>query len=475
MLAALSIYEWFGWGLVALGGALALWGMLRDRARGRARCPGCWYSMEAHAARLPATCPECGRVAKRAAMLYRTRRWWGVISVGGVMMLLGNVLFAVPRVKEYGALGAVPTMLLGWVAPMRPAEVREKPSALRRSEVFADIEWQIFIRQLDGRVHAPAAWSWALSTRAWGLWDRLRGRSYVRVLDCEPAARAGGVTADRVQEVWLNDELRMTSSAGVLLWLDNGGVKGALGRVGRFVAYEVTEEEWGRIREVDDVLRARMPADGVLHAPGMKEDIAHILSLDDVMVTLEREPRTFAEVKGVVEAVTGMRVREVGEGVRDALLHLRPGMLAAGEEISVVRLLYAGVEGVMAETKPVWTVLGNEVLVGPIEEMPRGVMAIDIRVYRDWLGAIVKSSKIEEQNWRSPVRQGGWEGARMVLGGEWWSETLLGDGVEFDYGVMRGPPCGAALFVRRLILRGTACDFAEVEREVSRVLREAGG
>ncbi|MBX3382891.1 MAG: hypothetical protein KF864_05220 [Phycisphaeraceae bacterium] len=472
MLNAMSLYEWFGWGLVALGGGLALWGLLRDRARGRARCPGCWYSMEAHAARLPATCPECGRVAKRATSLYRTRRRWGVISVGAAVMVLGNVLFAVPRVQEYGAVGAVPTVLLGWVAPIRPQEVRERPGVVRRSGVMADIEWQIFRRQEDGRVDAMGAWSWALGTRAWGVWDRWRGRSYVRVLDCGPAARACGVTLDEVQAVWINDDLNISSDMAE--WFCNGGLKGGLGRVGRFVAYEVTEEEWGRIREVDDVLRSRMPVEGVLLDPAMSADMARVLSLDDVMVTLEREPRTLAEMKVVVEAVTGMRVRVLSDEILEASLSIEPGMLPAGKAVSVVRLLYAGVTGAMAETKPVWTVRGDEVLIGPVREVPRGMMVIDIDVYRGWYGAYVEArDHFFEQHQVSPIRESYSELEELM--GRWWFESLMGVGEQFGYGVQDGHPRGVVLIGRRMILRGTACDFAEVEREIVRATSKGDG
>lgn len=474
MLNAMSLYEWFGWGLVALGGGLALWGLLRDRARGRARCPGCWYSMEAHAARLPATCPECGRVAKRATSLYRTRRWWGVISVGAAVMVLGNVLFAVPRVQEYGAVGAVPTVLLGWVAPIRPQEVRERPGVVRRSGVMADIEWQIFRRQEDGRVDAMGAWSWALGTRAWGVWDRWRGRSYVRVLDCGPAARACVAPLYEVQRVWLDDKLNIGREQAE--WFVSGGLKGPIGAVGRYLALEVTDEEWRSIQEVDAVLRARMPVEGVFLDPAMSADMARVLSLDGVMVTLEREPRTLAEIKMVVEAVTGMRVEIVGEDIAHAPLDAPPWILPVGTEVSVVRLLYAGVEGVMAEHKPVWTVRGNEVLIGAVEEMPRGVMAIDVDVYGGWSEAVeeserrfLKKYRVNSITFGRPVKY------RLLLGTWLLIDAMPGDSVEFDCGVLRGHPCGAAFFGSRVILRGTACDFAEVEREIVRATSKGDG
>lgn len=56
-----------------------------DRARGRLRCPSCWYDMSTmpHAAR----CPECGRELN-GGELSRTRRRWGWAALGVVLAVL---------------------------------------------------------------------------------------------------------------------------------------------------------------------------------------------------------------------------------------------------------------------------------------------------------------------------------------------------------------------------------------------------
>lgn len=73
-------------GLAALVGGWLTWrGFLADRARGRPRCPRCWYNM--HLA--PSLrCPECGLVATSPRALLRTRRHWRRAGLG-LLLLLG--------------------------------------------------------------------------------------------------------------------------------------------------------------------------------------------------------------------------------------------------------------------------------------------------------------------------------------------------------------------------------------------------
>ncbi|MCX5691468.1 MAG: hypothetical protein NTV94_17035 [Planctomycetota bacterium] len=80
-------------GSVLMLGALALgvFGLWGDRAKGRKRCPSCWYSME-HAAG-EAVCPECGKKSRGAALLKPRQRWWAV-GAAVVMGCSGLVLAA---------------------------------------------------------------------------------------------------------------------------------------------------------------------------------------------------------------------------------------------------------------------------------------------------------------------------------------------------------------------------------------------
>jgi hypothetical protein len=117
----LEIYteKWFYWtvaGLVAAYGCRLLYrGVLRDRARGRPRCPGCWYdlggaptvaavdSSRAALTLLPVTCPECGRVVKTRRQLHRIRRHWGAIVIGVLLISLAAYGYEVRyRLLYYG-------------------------------------------------------------------------------------------------------------------------------------------------------------------------------------------------------------------------------------------------------------------------------------------------------------------------------------------------------------------------------------
>ncbi len=67
---------WLMGAVVACGGlVLTGWALFWDRARGRRRCPKCWYDLAATpAGAAGTTCPECGRTARSERELARTRR-----------------------------------------------------------------------------------------------------------------------------------------------------------------------------------------------------------------------------------------------------------------------------------------------------------------------------------------------------------------------------------------------------------------
>jgi HEAT repeat protein len=74
----MSSWSWVFWVLAAVLGAGAVLmlyrGLLRDRARGRLRCPSCWFDMSG----IPGlVCPECGHDARTQARLGKTRRHFG--------------------------------------------------------------------------------------------------------------------------------------------------------------------------------------------------------------------------------------------------------------------------------------------------------------------------------------------------------------------------------------------------------------
>ena len=99
-LRSMSLSPAFIWNAVAIalgavGGVLLLWAIFWDRARGRLRCPKCWYDMrgavEANTAG-PWTCPECGRVTRTEGRLRKARRRKKRATLGTALLLAALVI-----------------------------------------------------------------------------------------------------------------------------------------------------------------------------------------------------------------------------------------------------------------------------------------------------------------------------------------------------------------------------------------------
>lgn len=119
-----------GWSLVVVGAALLVWALFWDRAKGRRRCPKCWYDLSGAGAEtgrdregaishndVLCVCPECGRRIAAVRQMARTRRrWWGVASAC-VVLAAAYVAHNVPAYQNGGWVRAVPSTLLIGVAP----------------------------------------------------------------------------------------------------------------------------------------------------------------------------------------------------------------------------------------------------------------------------------------------------------------------------------------------------------------------
>jgi hypothetical protein len=79
---------------VLVGFVITLRALFHDRARGRERCPRCWYELAK--ASNPAQCPECGHTARKPRHLLRTRRHYRVAAAGVLVLLLGLSSAAYP-------------------------------------------------------------------------------------------------------------------------------------------------------------------------------------------------------------------------------------------------------------------------------------------------------------------------------------------------------------------------------------------
>ena len=77
---------WFLWAWLT-GASLAIvsWGLRGDAARGRRRCPRCWYDLGGSPT---PRCPECGYRETRELNLHRVRRRWRPALVGTCLLIV---------------------------------------------------------------------------------------------------------------------------------------------------------------------------------------------------------------------------------------------------------------------------------------------------------------------------------------------------------------------------------------------------
>jgi hypothetical protein len=146
---------------VLLFGAAVWWALYSDRARGRRRCPKCWFDMTHTQGR---RCTECGYSGATEDDLRRTRRR----PVVGFLALLGCAILGargIDHIRVSGWGPYAPTPLLVRVMDAGTAGFREADQELRRraaSDAIDTATWdRILVGAADG---SPGA---AVGTAAW--------------------------------------------------------------------------------------------------------------------------------------------------------------------------------------------------------------------------------------------------------------------------------------------------------------------
>jgi len=121
--------------VVGVGVALTLSGLFGDRARGRPRCPRCWFDMSGTPGM---TCGECGRTARSARDLLRTRKR-PVRTIAGLLMAVSVGALAGDELSRSGWAGFLPTSALVTLLPVvgdqQMSLAREMSARLRAGDV----------------------------------------------------------------------------------------------------------------------------------------------------------------------------------------------------------------------------------------------------------------------------------------------------------------------------------------------------
>jgi hypothetical protein len=120
------VFQLIGAGLALAGVMLVAWALFWDRARGRRRCPRCWYDM----AGVPGlVCPECGQEAKYDRGLRRTRRRWGAAVAGLILAMSSVIVWSVPVARARGWPAALPNAVLLAALPWMEAPTYQDRTA----------------------------------------------------------------------------------------------------------------------------------------------------------------------------------------------------------------------------------------------------------------------------------------------------------------------------------------------------------
>lgn len=176
---------WAVGGLVS-GGALLLlsWAIFSDRAKGRRRCPRCWYDM----AGVPGlTCPECGRSARSERQLAKTRRRgrWAILAL--FLIAASGAASAWPVYRDHGWVGLVPSTVLVFLAPADP-DGDSKPWSTPPGF------------PARARPLPPNQWTLGLTPRAMTLGERLSQEAWTRLQRGRLAAWQSRTFLDRCFE-----------------------------------------------------------------------------------------------------------------------------------------------------------------------------------------------------------------------------------------------------------------------------------
>ncbi len=130
-----NLFAGLSWCALIAGLVIFFHALLADRARGRRRCPKCWYDLSRTNG---LRCPECGHEAKRDRALFRTRRRWRWAAFGVLVVLVSHPVARIPVVRAHGAAAFAPDWLLVAVLPWYEERL---PPTVNQSIYTASYSW----------------------------------------------------------------------------------------------------------------------------------------------------------------------------------------------------------------------------------------------------------------------------------------------------------------------------------------------
>lgn len=160
---SLGIFDWVypvvAITLASLGVPLLIWALWGDRARGRRRCPRCWYDMGGTPG---LKCPECGRAASSEPALFRTRRRRRTAVFGALLCVLAVSVALVPSVRSGRIWSRLPlTAILAIEWCVGPETITRLTHERRLAFGRDPWDWQLEIlvaRELRDRVAYREVW-----------------------------------------------------------------------------------------------------------------------------------------------------------------------------------------------------------------------------------------------------------------------------------------------------------------------------
>lgn len=142
-----------GGALAVLGLAMLCFALLHDRARGRLRCPKCWYDLTGSPVEAGSiTCSECGFTPKHGRQLLKTRRRWRTALLAVILLAMGAAAAISPTVSRDGWLRVVPTTALIFAFPdlleSMPDATAELADRLEENRAWA-WQWRWLLTKSD--------------------------------------------------------------------------------------------------------------------------------------------------------------------------------------------------------------------------------------------------------------------------------------------------------------------------------------